>query len=358
MSQTIESTTDESVSEETVLEMRNVEVTFEMSRGRARVLDDINLEIQRGESIGIAGESGCGKSMFGSTLLNAVSDPGKLSGEIIYYPEEGDPIDIADLGYSDLRKVRWDRISMVFQGAMNAFNPALNLRTHFKETLEAHNENVDEGMDRAAELLETLDLSPERIFDAYQNELSGGERQRVLLALSLLLEPDVLVMDEPTAALDLVMQRKILQLLYEIKEEQDITLVFISHDFPVLAGFVDRLAIMYAFEIIELGDAREVLLNPEHPYTRSMLEASIGLSTPIEDVMPIKGQTPDPINVPTGCSFHPRCPISDDRCEVEDPELRAEADSSHGVACFYPDRAVDQIPVDLEDDPDHGGAFE
>jgi len=357
MSQTLQSNADDSTAEETILEVRNVEVNFEMSRGRAKVLDDINLDIKRGESVGIVGESGCGKSMFGSTLLNAVSDPGQLSGDILYHPRDGEPINVADLGYGGLRKVRWDKISMVFQGAMNSFNPAFNMRAHFKETLEAHSADIEEGMERARDLLETLNLSPERILDSYQHELSGGEAQRTLLALSLILEPDVLVMDEPTAALDLIMQRKVLKLLYEIKEEYDITLVFISHDFPVLAGFVDRLAVMYAFEIVELGDTREVLLNPEHPYTRSMLEASLGLTTPIEDVTPIKGETPDPINVPTGCAFHPRCPVADDRCEVEDPKLRAEAGDSHEVACFYPDRAVDEIPVTLDEDPDHGGEF-
>lgn len=350
MSQTFDSTSYADVADDTVLEARNLNVSFEMGRGRARVLDDITLELKRGESLGVAGESGSGKSMLGSALVNAVSDPGQLSGDVIYNPSDGDPVNLAELKYGDLRKIRWEHISVVFQGAMNSFNPAISIRTHFRETLEAHGADVDEGMERAVELLEMLNLSSERILDSYQNELSGGQAQRVLIALSLILEPEVLIMDEPTSALDLIMQRKILQLLYRIKEETDLTVMLISHDFPIISGFVDRVAIMYAFEIVERGPAREVLLNPEHPYTRSMLEVTLDLSTPVDQVSAIEGETPDPINVPSGCSFHPRCPIADDRCTIEDPELKAEAGEEHEVACFYPDRAVKEIPVTLDKD--------
>jgi oligopeptide/dipeptide ABC transporter ATP-binding protein len=350
MSETTHSDRTRAGTDDVVLELRNVEVTYEMSRGRARVLDDISLDVMRGETFGIVGESGCGKSMFGSTLLDAVRDPGLLTGEIRYYPDEGDPIDLLELSGSELNHVRWEDISIMYQGAMNAYNPTQNIRTHFKETFTAHNVDREAEMEHARELIERVNLDPERILDAHQHELSGGEKQRVLLALSLVLEPEILILDEPTAALDLLTQRSILNLLQELKEEYNLTLLIISHDIPVVSGMADRLAVMYAFDFVELGTAREVLLEPEHPYTRSLLRSTLGLSQPIEEVDTIPGETPDPINVPSGCPFHPRCPISDDRCEIEEPELRAPEDGDHRVACFYPDRAVSEMSVPVLED--------
>jgi len=332
---------------DTILEVSDIEVTFEMSRGRARVLDGINIDIRRGETLGIIGESGCGKSMFGSSLLNAVEEPGRLTGSVTYYPDDGEPIDLLELDTRDIRKVRWEEIAIVSQGAMNAFNPTQNVRTHFKETLSAHNADKAEGMERARELLEEVNLEPERVLDAYEHELSGGEKQRVLLALSLILDPEVLIMDEPTAALDLLMQRKILGLLKDLKQEYDLTLVIISHDVPVVAGFADRIGVMYAFDFVERGMADDVPLNPDHPYTRLLLSSTMDLDTPIQQVTTIEGEPPDPVNVPTGCPFRPRCPVSDDRCEEEDPELRAPRDGTHEVACFYPDRAEEEITFSI-----------
>jgi len=318
-----------------------------MARGRARVLDNVSVDIKRGETFGIVGESGCGKSMFGSTFLNAVRDPGLLTGEIRYYPSDGDPIDLLELSTKQLRHVRWNDISIMYQGAMNAFNPTQNIRTHFRETFTAHNVDKEEGMEHARELLRKVNLDPDRVLDVHQHELSGGEKQRVLLALALVLEPEILILDEPTAALDLITQRSILYLLFDLKEEYDLTLVFISHDMPIVSAMADRVAVMYAFDIVELGTARELLKNPEHPYTRSMLRSTLTLSQPVEEAETIPGETPDPINVPPGCPFHPRCPISDDRCEIEEPDLQASEDSSHRVACFYPDRALNEMPVPI-----------
>jgi len=349
MSQRIEPSAEHSTGEDIVIEMRDVEVTFEMERGRARVLDNINVEIERGETFGILGESGCGKTMFGSTLMNAVVDPGVVSGEIIFHPEDGEPIDI--LGVSDRRVnlLRWEEIAMAYQGSGDAFNPSQDMRTHFQETFDAHDVDREQGFEKAEDLLQTLNLDPDRVLDSYQHELSGGEKQRVLIALSLVFDPEVLVLDEPTAALDVLMQRNILSLLHSIKEEYDITLVLITHDIPIAAAFADRLAVMYAFDIVELGDADEVLLNADHPYMRLMAQSTLDLDADVEKVTTIDGTTPDPINVPSGCPFHPRCPVSDDRCETEEPELRAEKDDNHEVACFYPDQATERIPLSLSE---------
>lgn len=336
-------------SEDTILEVRGVNVTFDMGRGRARVLDDINVSIKRGETFGVVGESGSGKSMFASTLLNGVPEPGVLTGEVLYHPKEGEPIDLLSLRKNQLNRIRWEEIAIVYQGAMNAFNPTQDIRTHFIETFDAHSVDRQDGMERARELIEELNLDPKRILDSYQHELSGGEKQRVLLALSLVFDPEVLVLDEPTAALDLITQRNILSLLYDLKEKYDLTLVLISHDIPIVAGFADRLAVMYSFNIVEFGNVRDVLLDPDHPYTRLMLKSTIDLTMPMEAITTIEGDTPDPINVPSGCPFHPRCPAADDRCEREKPELRSEVGGDHEVACFYPDIAKDRIPLSLEE---------
>ena len=328
-----------------VLEIRNARVTFEMARGQARVLNDIDLDIERGETLGIIGESGCGKSTFGSYLMNAVEEPGMASGQLLYYPEkDSEPINILNLTKWQLRRVRWEEIAIVSQDAMNAFNPTISVRRHFIDTFDAHNVDKVEGLERAREVLRDLRLEPDRIMDAYKHELSGGEKQRALLAMALIFDPEVVILDEPTAGLDLLVQREILSLLYDIKDDYGFTLLFISHDIPMVAGFADRIAVFYAFNIIELGDTRDVLLNPQHPYTRLLTLAHIELDEPMDQVSAVEGDTPDPINVPSGCPFHPRCPIADDRCVVEEVELRGD-EGDHQVACFYPDIAVDRVPI-------------
>jgi oligopeptide/dipeptide ABC transporter ATP-binding protein len=239
---------------------------------------------------------------------------------------------------------------MVFQGAMSSFNPTVPIKAHFKETLEAHNADVEEGLDRAAEILRDLNLSPERILDTdvYQHELSGGEKQRVLLALSLILDPEVLVLDEPTAALDLLMQRSILRLLLQVKEEYDLTLVLISHDLPVVTGFADRIGVMYAFEFVEVGPTDDVMYHAAHPYTRGLLRSTPSLETDLDQIYTVEGSSPDPINIPSGCPYHPRCPVSDDRCEIEEPDLVKMESEDHRAACFYTDQSRNEIPSTLE----------
>jgi oligopeptide/dipeptide ABC transporter ATP-binding protein len=331
-----------------VLEVRDASVTFDMDRGESRVLNDISIDIEREEIIGIVGESGSGKSMFASALLDAVVEPGRLTGDITYHPRDDEPIDVLDLSTEELRRVRWEEISMVFQGAMSSFNPTMSIRGHFEETIRAHNGNVGAGMDRARELLSDLYLEPDRILDSYPHELSGGMQQRALIALSLVLEPDVLVMDEPTAALDLLMQRSILRLLENLQSKYELTLVFITHDLPLVAELADRLAVMYAFEFVEAGPAEEILTDAAHPYTRSLLNATPNLDTSLENMQAIDGASPDPVNVPAGCSYHPRCPLATDECVESDPEF-FDASEDQQVACFHWEESSEAIPFDIDD---------
>jgi len=348
MTSTQEHDTIEPSPDDPVFEIRDTSVTFDMSRGESRVLDSTDLDIHRGEIIGVVGESGSGKSMFASSLLDAVVEPGQLTGDITYYPESDESTDLLDLSSSELKQLRWEEISMVFQGALSSFNPTMRIGGHFQETIEAHDRDVDEGMDRARQLLSDLYLDPDRIFEAYPHELSGGMKQRALIALALVLEPEVLVMDEPTAALDLLMQRAILALLADLQETYDLTLVFITHDLPLVAELADRLAVMYAFEFIEVGDANDIITGSDHPYTRALINSTPNLDTPVEGMRPIEGESPDPVNVPAGCSYHPRCPMADDQCRSTDPELYS-VEEGHVSACHYWEDVSDEIPLSIHE---------
>lgn len=322
------------VSDDVILSVRDVRVVFEGERGSARVLDDISVDIRRGEVLGLCGESGSGKSMLASALLDAVVEGGRLSGEVIYNPKDGEPFDITELSDEELRQFRWESVSMVFQGAMGSFNPVRKIKTHFIETLSAHDYAVSDGMERAHEILDDFHLDAERVMESYPHELSGGMRQRALIALSLILDPDVLVMDEPTAALDLLMQRSILSLLEDLQEKYGITLVFITHDLALIASLVDRLAVMYAFDIVEVGPIDRMLADPKHPYTRALLRASPNMTIPLEEIAPIEGQPPDPVEHIEGCAYHPRCSLATEQCRTAHPETATVAED-HDVDCYH-----------------------
>ena len=335
------------VAGDTVVTIDDLEVWFEMERGRSVVVDGVDLELNRGEILGIVGESGSGKSMLASAMLDSVVEPGRTSGSIRHTMPSGETVDVLDLDQDELRRFRWSEVSMVFQGAMSSFNPTMKIRDHFEETLAAHEQSREVGMDRARRLLEDLYLEPDRVLESYPHELSGGMQQRTLIALSMILEPSVLVLDEPTAALDLLMQRSILTLLEQLQREYDVTLVFITHDLPLVASLADRLAIMYAFELVERGPTDEILWHAAHPYTRALLNATPNLDTPLDEMESVEGSSPDPIQKPSGCAYHPRCPLADERCaESAPPDYDVSPD--HSAACFYWDDAADAIPFTTE----------
>jgi len=339
---------------DTIIHVEGTDVVYNMDRGISRVLDGVDIRVERDEILGVVGESGSGKSMFASAMLDAVPPPGQIQGDITYYPDDGTgPIDLLELDTNELKAYRWEEVSMVFQGAMTSFNPTMTLRGHFEETIRAHEADMTERMQFARELLENVHLDPDRVMKSYPHELSGGMQQRALIALSLVLEPDVLVMDEPTAALDLLMQRSITGLMGELQEIYDLTLVFITHDLPLVAGFADRLAVMYAFDFVELGPADEIIRNAAHPYTRALIKAVPSIGTPVEEMAPIEGESPDPVDTPSGCSYHPRCPLATEICEEEDPLMQPVTDG-HGTACFHWESSADAIPYTIDSDVEDG----
>jgi oligopeptide/dipeptide ABC transporter ATP-binding protein len=302
------------------------------------------LTIEEEEIVGIVGESGSGKSMCVSAMLDAVVDPGVTSGEVIYHGAEGEAKHILDLEDEELRQLRWEEISMVSQSADTVFNPTMTIGAHFRETIEQHDEPVGEHMDRAEELLTDLHLSPDRVLSSYPHELSGGMKQRALIALALIFEPKLLLMDEPTAALDLLMQRSIIKLLSKLKEKYDLTLVIVSHDLPLLSQIADRMCIMYAFELIEIGPTEEIINNGAHPYTRALINTVPNVHSDTRAMQSIPGSSPEPMDVPSGCSYHTRCPLADTQCEQRQPPLE-NVDDGHLAACFYTEQAEEAVPI-------------
>ncbi len=329
-----------------IVAVRNGSVTYDLENRDAMVLDDVSIDLKRGEILGVVGESGSGKSMLANAMMDAVEEPGITTGSVRYYPEsDGNPVNVLELSRGELQSVRWEEISMVFQGALSSFNPTMDIRGHFEETLTAHDYDVEAGMKRARQLLSDLHLDPDRILESYAHELSGGMSQRALIALSLILEPTVLLMDEPTAALDLLMQRSILSLLDDIKEKYELSILFITHDLPLVAGLADRLAILYAFEIAEVGPSEEIIGNSHHPYTRALLKAVPTLETPPASMEPIEGTAPNPAHTPAGCHYAPRCPLATDACRTETPPWD-DVNPGHRTACFHPEKVPEAIRFD------------
>ncbi|UPM44283.1 ABC transporter ATP-binding protein [Halocatena salina] len=332
------------MTDDVAIEIRDLDVTFGVERGESNVVRSVDFDVYREETLGIVGESGSGKSMVALSLLDAIPEPGTVSGEVTYYPETGDPVSVLDLDPEELRRFRWEQVAMVFQGAMTSFNPVLSIREHFRETLQDHGYDVPEGMERGREILEQLYLDPDRVLDSHPHELSGGMQQRTLIALSLLLEPEVLLLDEPTAALDLLMQRSIIDLLREIRATFDLTLVFITHDLPLLTKIADRMAVMYAFDFVEVAETDQLLYHSAHPYTRALLSTTPDLTTPPGEIRTIEGNKPDPVEYISGCSYHPRCPMDEEKCHSVEPGLTTVG-PEHEASCHYHGDVADNVPI-------------
>lgn len=304
------------MSDETILTVDDLTTHYLTSKGEVQALDNASLELDRGESIGIAGESGCGKSTLAFSLINLVQPPGKImDGKI-----DIDGIDVTNLTESETRKkVRWNKISMVFQGAMEILTPVYSVGQQMKEPLKYHKDITGEQAKKICErYLDLVDLDAE-IFDRYPHELSGGQKQRVVIATALLLEPDVVILDEPTTALDVVVEARIMNDLKRLRKELDISMIFITHDMSILAEVSDKLAIMYAGWIVEIGPAIEIYNNPKHPYTQKLLAAIPRIHEDIDRLEYIPGVPPNLVDPPSGCRFHPRCPKAMEKCKNQVP---------------------------------------
>uniref|UniRef100_A0A7C4BCJ7 ABC transporter ATP-binding protein n=1 Tax=Ignisphaera aggregans TaxID=334771 RepID=A0A7C4BCJ7_9CREN len=312
----------------TVLRVEDLRVYYFTSRGTVKAVDGVSLTIDEGDVLGVAGESGSGKSTLGYAILGLIPPPGRtVSGRIIL-----DDIELTSLSEDELRKIRWSKVSMVFQGALNILNPVMRVGDQMAEVLMYHKGvSKEEALKVIREHLKMVGLSPE-VIKRYPHELSGGMKQRVVIAMALLLKPRLVIADEPTTALDVVIQAQIMNLLKQLKEEEKLSMMFITHDLSLIAEIANKVAIMYAGKIVELGSSDDIYLKPQHPYTQGLLN-SIPSVRQRRTLTWIPGAPPDLRNPPPGCRFYPRCPLAMDICRREEP-LLIEVEKGHHVACW------------------------
>ncbi|MCB0858423.1 MAG: ABC transporter ATP-binding protein [Solirubrobacterales bacterium] len=312
-----------------VLEIRDLRVSH---RGKD-IVSGIDLNLARGESLGLAGESGCGKTTTALAVMKLLPEGFRQEGSIALAPEGSDePIRIDRRTEAGMRVVRWRHVSMVFQGAMNSLDPVKKIGFQLEEVINLHEGRSSGARQRVEELLDLVGLTA-AVARRYPHQLSGGQKQRVMIALALACGPSVVIADEPTTALDVVMQAQVLQLLERLREELGLALVLISHDLGVMAETCDRIAIMYAGRIVETGPMDLVISDPQHPYTKHLLESLPVIGGERGLAPPIPGGPPAPGDPPEGCAFRPRCPYSDEIC-FQPPDL-AEAGPDRLAACHF-----------------------
>jgi peptide/nickel transport system ATP-binding protein len=317
-----------------LLEALGLDVTYVTEDGEIPACRDIDLQLRRGEILGIAGESASGKSTLLSALSRLQRPPAVTSaGTVRFHPPEGDPVDLTDLSEEQLRRYRWDSLSIVMQSAMASLNPVLRLDTQFIDVIMEHDRSVTKAMarTRAGELLEMVGIPAGRL-RAFSYQLSGGMQQRALIALSLASNPEVVFMDEPTTAVDVVMQRQILTQILQLQATLGFAIVFVTHDLSLLLEISDRIAIMYGGRIVEVGMPEQLHSDAQHPYTRGLRASFPPLSEPVRRLRGIPGNPPDLLDLPPGCSFAPRCPLAIDLCRRERPEL---APTTTGAAACH-----------------------
>jgi peptide/nickel transport system ATP-binding protein len=318
-----------------VLELRKLVVDYRVSEKPVRAVDGVDLEIGHGEILGLAGESGCGKSTVANAVMQILRPPARITSGSILFKDE----DVTAMSVDRLRRYRWSDVSMVFQSAMNALNPVMRVEDQFLDMTRAHRRvSKREALARAGDLLELVGIERRRL-RAYPHELSGGMRQRVIIAMALALQPELVILDEPTTALDVVVQREILQQVQEIQRQLGFSVLFITHDLSLLLEVAHRIAIMYAGEIVESTTAEQLAKQPRHPYTQGLLQSFPPLHGELTRLTGIPGSPPDLSNPPAGCRFHPRCPFCDPanaglfaRQTTERPLLEL-VEPGHEVAC-------------------------
>ena len=320
---------------DSVLTVRDLTLHYFTSKGVVRALDGVSFDLAAGETLGLVGESGCGKTTTGVALLNMPSPPGRIVGGSIVL----DGIEIVGMRERDLRsQVRWSKISMVFQGAMNCLTPVYTIRALMRETFREHAETARlEGREAESLMKHYIGMVglPEHILARYPHELSGGMKQRVVIAIALFLEPKVIVMDEPTTALDVIVQAQILNLVKALKKSLNLSYVFITHDLATEAEVADRIMVMYAGKVAEIGTNEQIFgeRGPLHPYTQKLLAATPRLHRKVSELAFIPGAPPDLVDPPPGCRFSPRCPFAKEKCRAVEPPM-ATVETGHVLSCW------------------------
>jgi peptide/nickel transport system ATP-binding protein len=325
---------------EPVLAIQDFSVVYRTGHGDVQAVQQVSLSLAAGEVVGLAGESGSGKSTLAYGACRLLRPPALITGGSIRYQGRRvrQPVQLLDMRAEDLRRMRWREIAIVFQSAMNALNPVLNVRDQLLDAITAHiRVPRSEALDRVGSLLDLVGIPRARL-RSYPHELSGGMRQRVMIAMALATEPEVVIMDEPTTALDVVLQRDILAQIVELKDRLEFSILFITHDLSLLLELADRVAVMYAGRLVEIGTAGQIHHSPAHPYTKGLLNSFPSLRGPRRELTGIPGTPPDLRDLPPGCSFLPRCGYGRAGCAEVDMSLlpvASSADRGHVTACPF-----------------------
>ena len=329
--------------EKPLIEVRDLYVNFYTYAGVVKAINGVTFTIHEGEKFCMVGETGCGKTVISRALTNIVPPPGRIAkGEIIYHRSNGEAVNILKLSNDELRKIRGKEISYIIQDPSSALDPLYQVGFQIGETMVDHGtvKDMKEAFSKAVKLLKNVLIpDPHKRVKNYPHELSGGQKQRAVISMGMSNVPRLLIADEPTSNLDVTVQAQLLELLKRLVEEGQLTLFLITHDMGVIAEMCDRVAVLYAGNIVELAPVDEIFKNPKHPYTIGLLKAVPNPQSNIERLEPIPGTIPNLINPPSGCRFHPRCPYVKDICREREPKLK-EITHNHYVACWLYDRGV------------------
>ena len=317
---------------ENVLEVNDLTMHYMTRKGPVFAVDNVTFSLKRGESLGLVGESGCGKTSIAISLLKLLPENANILGGEIRL----NATDIVPLAESEIRKFRWANIAMVFQAAMNSLNPVYTVEDQILEAMQEHMGHLEETeMDeRVDQLFRLVGLDP-AFKDQYPHQYSGGMRQRAVIAMALSCDPDLIIADEPTTALDVIVQDALLKQIKLIQEQLDMAMIYISHDVAVIAEVSERVGVMYAGKLVELASTKAIFHHPIHPYTMALMSSFPSIVGDKTDLVTLPGEPPDLLNPPPGCRFHPRCPYATEKCREQEPEFK-EHEDNHFAACWHP----------------------
>ncbi len=317
---------------EPILRVDNLTMHYITRAGEVSAVDNVSFTVARGESLGLVGESGCGKTSVALCLLKLLPDNAYIKGGHIYLND----VDLVPLSEDEIRRYRWRRISMIFQSAMNSLNPVYKVGDQIIEAMEHHLDGFSytAAREKVAELFHLVGLDP-ALMDRYPHEYSGGMRQRAVIAMALACDPDIIIADEPTTALDVIVQDRILKELRAIQRKLNMGMIYISHDIGVIAEVSDNVAVMYAGKLVEKASTEEIFHHPLHPYTAGLISAFPSIVGPRRQLTMLPGEPPDLLHPPTGCRFHPRCPYATTICREQEPPFK-DYGGGHFAACWHP----------------------